>query len=246
LIDTAPNLKIDFNEICTLHYLLSDGLVLPQYSGKIRDHGVRISGSTYIPLENPKEIEKQLKRICAKATKIQNPFETGIFLLTHIAYLQAFIDINKRTSRLSANIPLIKSNAVPLSFNDIEKEDYNSAMLAVYELNQVEPLAELFNFSYIRSCQQYNLTVNTIEYDEIRVRFRSERRDILRHIITNKLTGNKLKNYLEKQKQLIPTEHQQHFYKNVKEDLKEIDLQRIAGLGVTPGQLQAWLKLQKE
>jgi hypothetical protein len=37
-----------------------------------------------------------------------DPFEQSFFLLTHIAYLQAFTDVNKRTSRLSANIPKSK------------------------------------------------------------------------------------------------------------------------------------------
>ena len=128
LVDGAPKIQIDFNEICTLHYLLSDGLITPPHSGNIRDSGVRIGGSTYIPLENKIEIERLLYLICEKAQIIQDPFECSLFLLTHIAYLQPFIDVNKRTSRLSANIPLITHNLVPLSFNDVEKEDYNTAI----------------------------------------------------------------------------------------------------------------------
>lgn len=48
LVDNAPRITVNPHEICTLHYLLSDGLVEPQYGGKVRDHGVRIGGSTYI------------------------------------------------------------------------------------------------------------------------------------------------------------------------------------------------------
>ena len=167
LVDGAPKIQIEFNEICTLHYLLSEGLITPQYSGKIRDYGVRIGGSTYVPLENKTEIERQLQIICQKAQQIQNPFECSLFLLCQIAYLQAFLDVNKRTSRLSANIPLIKHNLVPLSFNDVEKEDYNSAMIAIYELNDVYPLTELYTFSYLRGCQLYDVSAEAVGFDQI-------------------------------------------------------------------------------
>ncbi|WP_349815958.1 hypothetical protein [Coxiella burnetii] len=44
-----------------------------------------------------------------------DPFEQSFFILAPIAYLQAFVDVNKRTSRLSANIPLFRKNLVPLN-----------------------------------------------------------------------------------------------------------------------------------
>lgn len=244
LVDAASKIQIDFNEICTLHYLLSDGLIAPKYSGKIRDHGVRIGGSTYVPLEDKLELERKLGLICQKAGQIENPFECSLFLLAQISYLQAFIDVNKRTSRLSANIPLIKANLVPLSFNDIEKEDYNSAMISIYELNDMNPLNELYTFSYLRSCQLYAINVENINYDEIRIRYRQTRRDIIRHIITDQLIGTAITHYLRESIQTIPEEHKERFLKTVNEDLTEISPQRIAGLGITLQQLENWLKLK--
>lgn len=246
LVDSAPKILIDFNEICTLHFLLSDGLITTQYSGKIRDFGVRIGGSTYVPLENKIELDQLLHLICQKAQKIHDPFECSLFLLTQIAYLQPFLDVNKRTSRLSANIPLIKHNLVPLSFNDVEKEDYNSAMISIYELNDVTPLAELYTFSYLRSCQLYDVSVEVVGYDEIRVQYRQARRDIIRHIITHRLTNVVIDEYLQQQAEKISKEHRERFIKTVKEDLAEISLHRIAGLGVTAKQLEAWLIRSKE
>lgn len=70
--------------------------------------------------------------------------EQSFFLLIHIAYLQAFIDVNKRTARLSANIPLVRNNLSPLLFIDLDKDDYASAMIACYELNNERPMVELF------------------------------------------------------------------------------------------------------
>ncbi len=246
IVDGAPKIQIDLNEICTLHYLLSDGLIPTSYSGKVRDAGVRIGGSTYVPLENKVEIERLLYLICQKAQQIQDPFECSLFLLAQIAYLQPFLDVNKRTSRLSANIPLIKHNLVPLSFNDVEKEDYNSAMISIYELNDITPLIELYSFSYLRSCKLYDVSVEVVGYDEIRVRYRQARRDIVRHIITHRLIGGAIENYLQQQSLKISKEHREHFLKTVKEDLAEINLNRIAGLGITAQQLKAWLTINSK
>lgn len=246
LIDMTPKININFNEICTLHYLLADGLVAPQYSGKMRDHGVRIGASTYVPLENKIELENQLNKICQIAHQIQDPFEQSLFLLAHIAFLQAFTDVNKRTSRLSANIPLIQHNLVPLSFNDINKDDYNSAMICVYELNDIKPLAELYRFSYLRSCQYFTITTEAVGYDEVRVRYRQLRKDIIRYIITNKIIGKKLDDYMQMAtNKVIPEIDRQRFITTITEDLAAINVQRIAGIGITPEQLRDWLSHRK-
>ncbi len=75
-----------------------------------------------------------------KRTDGNNPFEQSIFLLVHISYLQAFIDVNKRTARLCANIALIQNNLVPLAFNDVQVafvDDAGSgAELAAYDAAQ--------------------------------------------------------------------------------------------------------------
>jgi Fic family protein len=93
---------------------------------------VRIGGeSTYIPFEDSKRLAQQLEKIAAKAALIKDSFEQSIFLLIHLSYLQAFSDVNKRTARLSTNIPLIKNNLVPLAFSDILVDDYMSAMIAI-------------------------------------------------------------------------------------------------------------------
>jgi len=74
LVDSAPRLKINKQTICTLHYLLSDGLVDSRYAGKVRVNGVRIQGSTYIPFEDPKRLQFQLDRITEKTALIEDPY----------------------------------------------------------------------------------------------------------------------------------------------------------------------------
>ncbi len=246
IVDNASRLTISEETICTLHYLLSDGLVEARYAGKIRDHEVRIGGSTYVPFKDKKQLQRRLNRIIEKAALIQNPYEQSLFLLVHTTYLQAFSDVNKRTARLSANIPLIKSNLVPLSFNDVEREDYISAIIAIYELQDVRPLLDLYLFSYMRTCAMYDSTVKAMGFDEIRVRYRQQRRDIIRHIILNQLTGASIKEYISSQNiKFIKKEDQASFFEDVMEDLREMDLSRIAGLGITPDQMNAWIAAQK-
>lgn len=243
LVNNAHKLKVDVNEVCTLHYLLADGLIPTQYAGKVRDYGVRIASSTYIPWENPEKLKKQLQATCQKAALIQNPFEQSLFLLAHIAYLQAFIDVNKRTSRLSANIPLIQQNLVPLSFNDINSDDYISAMIAIYELNDINPLIELYAYSYLRTCKLYEASTEALGFDEIRVRYRPQRREIIRYIITHDLSKNEAQAYIQEQSaQQINKNDQANFIEDVEEDINEINAQRIVGLGISVQQLNNWLK----
>lgn len=247
LVDNASRLTISEQTICTLHYLLADGLVEGRYAGKIRDHGVRIGGSTYVPFEDKKYLQSGLNRILEKAAMIENSYEQSLFLLVHITYLQAFTDVNKRTARLSANIPLIKSNLVPLSFNDVEREDYTSAVIAIYELQDIRPILDLYLFSYMRTCAMYNSTVKALGFDEVRVRYRQQRREVIRHIILHQLTGESLKEYLSNQSlKGIKQEDRESYFEDVMEDLKEIDLSRIAGLGISSDQLNAWIVANKK
>lgn len=244
LVDSAPRLEVSYNELCTLHYLLSDGLVVPAYSGKVRDHGVRVGASSYIPLESPAALDRQLRAIAAKATSIENPYEQSLFVLIHVAYLQAFTDVNKRTSRLAANIPLVKNNLVPLSFNAIGKDDYASAMIAIYELNDPRPLIRLYRTSYLRGCQEYDATAEALGFDDIRVRYRSQRRRIIGELITGLLTGDAMHAHIARETaRLIPRPHRDAFTEDIREDLEEITPARIAGLGVTAQALARWQAL---
>lgn len=243
LVDTAPRLSVNLQTIYTLHYLLADGLIEKRYAGKIRDHGVRIGGSTYIPFEDPKRLQLQLERIVEKAALIEDPYEQSLFLLIHITYLQAFSDVNKRTARLSANISLVMSNLVPLSFNDVEREDYISAMIAIYELQDVRPIVDLYLFSYMRTCAMYDSTVKAIGFDEVRVRYRQQRRTLIRDVILNRLVGTAMMDYISTQTgKLVAEKDQKAFLADILEDFEEMDQSRIAGLGITPDQLERWVK----
>lgn len=242
LVENAAQITVSKETIFTLHYLLADGLLEPKYAGKVRDHPVRVGGSVYMPYEESKKIQHQIELISEKAAKIENPFEQSFFLLIHISYIQAFADVNKRTARLCANIPLITQNLVPLSFNDLAREDYTSAMIAIYELQDVRPMVDLYVFSYLRTCAAYDSTLKSIGYDAIRVRYRSQRRGIIREIILGNLVGSALNAHLQTRvEKEIPQKAQKDFLQDILEDLDQMDASRIAGLGITLDQLSSWL-----
>jgi hypothetical protein len=123
----------------------------------------------------------------------------------------------------------------------LDREDYISALIAIYELQDIRPLLDLYIFCYMRTCAMYDSTVKAMGFDEIeiRVRYRQERRAL----ILNKLTGTTMKEYIYAQTvKLAKEENQKSFLEDVMEDLREMDLSRLAGLGITPDQLRslAW------
>ena len=244
LVDRAGSIDVTYDEVLTLHYLLSDGLVPPQHAGSIRDYGVRVSRSTFVPLEGQDRLTGQMMEVTGKAAEIDDPFEQSLFLLIHIAYVQGFADVNKRTSRLCANIPLVRHNLVPLSFNSVATDDYTSAIVAVYELNDARPIADLYRASYFRTCMEYEATAQALGFDEIRVRYRQQRRRAVAHIVSELLVGDALERYLEsKAATEIPLEHRHHFLTKIREDLMQLSPARLAGLGITRQELGRWLAL---
>ena len=68
--------------------------------------------------------------------------------MVQLPYLQAFDDVNKRVSRLAANIPFIRENLSPLSFVDVPETAYIDGLLGIYALNRTELLADVFVWAY--------------------------------------------------------------------------------------------------
>jgi hypothetical protein len=178
---------VDFTPytILSLHALLSDGLLEDSSAcGRIRSRPVEIGGSVYRPIAMPQRLEVLFGIIIAMAREIRDPFEQAFFIMVHLPYLQPFEDVNKRVSRLAANIPLIRHNLCPLSFIDVPERAYIDAMLGVYELNRIELLRDVFVWTYERSCQQY-LAVRRelVPPDTFRLRYRQALSETVKTIV---------------------------------------------------------------
>lgn len=246
LVQNVATLIPDEETIRTLHYLLADSLVAPGMAGKIRDEGIGVSGTTYAPLEGKDRLARLLGGLLDKALAIEDCFEKSLFLLGHIVYLQAFVDVNKRTSRLASVIPLITNDYVPQSFIDVDKDDYLKAMICLYELNETRPLADLYIWSYHRSCQHYDTAAQVVGFDEFAALYRKQRRELVALIIRLKIPAAEVPVYL---KDHTPTEvkrtHYDKFLQDVLNELEHLDVSRIAGLGITRQQMQDWLAIDE-
>jgi Fic family protein len=183
--------EIDFNRytILNLHALLANNLIAdPAAAGRLRYIAVGIERSAFHPLEMPQLIEESFDQILASAAAISDPFEQAFFLMVHIPYLQAFDDVNKRVSRLAANIPLIKGNLSPLSFADVPRDIYSEAVLGVYELTKVDLLRDVFIWAYERSAARYAAVRQSLgEPDAFRLRHREQFRELIGDLVRSQV-----------------------------------------------------------
>ncbi|MYA17740.1 MAG: hypothetical protein F4Z28_13750 [Gammaproteobacteria bacterium] len=147
---------------------------------------LRDGASAYRPLEVPAQVEECFDHVLATAQAIDDPFEQALFCLVQLPYLQAFDDVNKRVSRLAANIPFIKNNLSPLSFNDVPRDYYSDAVLLVYEQNDTLLLKNLFLWAYERSAGRYGAVRQSVGGpDPFRLRHREALRELVGEVVRN-------------------------------------------------------------
>jgi fido (protein-threonine AMPylation protein) len=182
LIDEVPLYGLTVMVIRNIHTLLMQGLLHDEDSlGAIRQKVVNISNTAYVPAHMPSLLEEILGIIVAKARDIKNPVEAAFFLWVNLAYLQPFEDGNKRTSRLSANIPLLMYNCAPLSFLDVTDDDYSRARIGVYEKLDVSIAADLFAWTYRRSIGKYAVQIQAAGLPDL---FRATHRDAINELVS--------------------------------------------------------------
>jgi Fic family protein len=242
-VEQADLIDLDPYTILNLHALLSDGLLEdPRDCGRLRQRAVEISGSVYLPLAMPQRIEEQFHRVLAVAQAVADPFEQAFFALAHIPYLQPFIDVNKRVSRLAANISLIRGNLCPLSFIDVPERAYVDAVLGVYELNRVELLRDVFVWAYERSCQQYVAVQQSLAPpDSFRLRYRTALAETIRSIIQNRqlATTDSVRAAMSSS---VNPEDQERFIELVLREFETLYEGNIARFGLRPSEFAAWGK----
>ena len=246
LIDSSPLVGINRYTILSLHALLSNELMGNlEASGRLRSMAVGIRKSIYHPLSIPQLIEECFQQIIETANAIKNPFEQAFFLMVHLPYLQPFEDVNKRVSRLAANIPLIQKNLCPLSFVDVPQEIYVSGLLGVYELNKIDLLRDVFIWAYERSCLMYSVKRRELgDPDPFRIRYRPVISELVVHIVRNRMNKTNaiahIRNYA---KISVPVEEQIHFIEEVEKDLMSLHEGNIARHRLLPSEYQLWQEI---
>jgi hypothetical protein len=245
LAETIDENKFHRRTVLNLHALLSDNLLgNPAASGRLRNIPVGVAKSVYEPLAVPQLIEEIFARILNTVTAISDPFEQAFFFLVHLPYLQPFEDVNKRVSRLAANIPLIQYNLCPLSFVDVPEDLYINGLLGVYELNRIELLRDVFVWTYERSCDRYEVVRHTLgEPDPFRLRYRDALINCIGKIVRQAGQGKVSdinKALTEMANDLVEAPDRGQFVKVAKEEIEALHEGNFARYRIRPSEFDAW------
>lgn len=241
LIDNADTTNFDRYTLFNLHSALSENLLPnPADEGRIRPHTVEIGNSVYHPVSVPAQLGELFDLLLQKAGRIDNPFEQSFFIMVHLPYLQPFADVNKRTSRLAANIPLIKANVCPLTFLDVPPQAYIAAMLGVYELGRIELLRDVYVWAYERSTQAYlAIRQELAEPDPLRMQYRDVIKQCVRSVVQhpNRKPATAINNVLKKH---VEPAHRDEVNALIGDELGRLHEGVLARYGLKPSEYLAW------
>ena len=241
LVRDVEHARVTTDTIIALHAFLSDGLMAdPSACGRLRSRAVEIGGSVYLPVALPQRLEELFGIVVQVAAEIHDPFEQAFFLMVHLPYLQPFEDVNKRVSRLAANIPFIRHNLCPLSFIDVPPQAYVDAMMGVYELNRVELLRDVFVWAYERSCQHYvAVKQNLVPPDIFRLRYRQALSEVVATIIRNDVAATDA-SIRARTPAAVTEADQEHFIELALGEFKTLHAGNAIRFGLRPLELASW------
>jgi hypothetical protein len=243
LVSAADEIGFNRYTVLNLHGMLAQNLLPDEAAaGRLRRIAVGIERSAFHPLEVPQLIEECFNQLLATAQAIHNPFEQSFFAMVQMPYLQPFDDVNKRVSRLAANIPFIKANLSPLSFTDVPRSTYINAILGVYELNQVDLLKDVFVWAYERSAERYAAVRQSLGDPDP---FRQQHRETLRQVVgdavrrhmTRKEASAHIADWVESN---LAADERARFREMAESDLLNLHDGNFARLQVRPSEFAAW------
>lgn len=241
LVENIGTTGFDRYTLMNLHSTLSENLLPnPSDEGRIRLHAVDIGKSVYHPLSGSAQIEAALDTLLDKINQITDPFEQSFFVMVHLPYLQPFADINKRTSRLAANLPLFRTNLCPLTFLDVSEHAYSRAILGLYEMTRVELLRDVYVWAYERSTQEY-LTIkqDLAEPDPVRLAWRDVIKQTIRDVVThpNQDTFSIIQQTVIAS---VPKADRNNVQALIVEELRRLHEGVLARYGLRPSEFAAW------
>nr|WP_305234814.1 Fic family protein [Rhodoferax sp.] len=246
LVENIDSAELNRYTLMNLHSALAENLLPnPADEGRVRQHAVDIGKSVYRPLSKPQQIEDALSALLVKANQIHDPFEQSFFMMVHLPYLQPFADINKRTSRLAANLPLFRANLCPLTFMDVPEQAYSRATLGVFEMTRVELLRDLYVWAYERSTQEYLVIKQDLaEPDPLRLAWRDFIKQTIREVILQPQV-DPLASIAQSVAQRIPEQEQAEVQALIVEELRRLHEGVLARYGLRPSELLAWQELHR-
>ena len=153
VLDIPDYLKeLSVHRIEDIHSILTKELEVER---NIRHRRVGITGTNYRPLDNEFQIREALEDTCTLVNGKDNVFEKAFLTLVLLSYIQAFVDGNKRTARITSNAILIANGYCPISFRTVDSIDYKKAMLMFYEQNSIAAFKKIFIEQFLFAVKTY-------------------------------------------------------------------------------------------
>lgn len=153
VLDIPDYLKeLSVHRIEDIHSILTKELEVDR---NIRHRRVGITGTNYRPLDNEFQIREALEDTCTLVNGKDNVFEKALLTLVLLSYIQAFVDGNKRTARITSNAILIANGYCPISFRTVDSIDYKKAMLMFYEQNNIAAFKKIFIEQFLFAVKTY-------------------------------------------------------------------------------------------
>ena len=153
VLDVPDYLKeLSVHRIEDIHSILTKELEVDR---NIRHRRVGITGTNYRPLDNEFQIREALEDTCTLVNGKNNVFEKALLTLVLLSYIQAFVDGNKRTARITSNAILIANGYCPISFRTVDSIDYKKAMLMFYEQNNIAAFKKIFIEQFLFAVKTY-------------------------------------------------------------------------------------------
>jgi Fic family protein len=243
LVGAADEIGFNRYTILNLHGILAQNLLQDEgAAGRLRHIAVGIERSTFHPLEVPQLIDECFNRMLAKAAAIHDPFEQALFIMVQLPYLQPFDDVNKRVSRLAANIPFIRHNLSPLSFTDVPRSLYTDSLLSVYELNEVDLLKDVFIWAYGRSAEKYSAVRQSLgEPDPFRFKHSAALREVVSHLVRDRIDRAAVGAVIEAwADENIAVDDRKRFREMVENELLNLHEGNFARYQIRPSEFEAW------
>jgi len=244
LLEIAMQEKVTYQDICNVHALLSDNLLGdPSASGRLRNIAVGITGSAYRPIDNPHILKEYFELFLDKFNAIEHPFEQSFFSLIHLSYLQPFEDVNKRTARLTSNIPLIKYNFRPLGFIDVDQKEYAQSLLQLYENKNIEFIRELYIQAYKRSSKHYSaVQQNMGEPNLLKLKYRNIIHGIVHDVVQQKVPGSQLPKVIQNLIETRTSSHldRQELFKLIETEILSLHEGNIARFKISAKEYLDW------
>lgn len=247
LVGEPPPATLDERSVKTLHALLMENLLgNAADEGRLRTSPVQIGGSVFVPLANPQLIDECFRQLVLTARQLEDPFEVAFLLLVQLPYLQPFIDGNKRTARLAANVPFVLHNLVPLSFVDVPRDLFQKAYLALYEQRRVEPLRDIFSWAYERSAARLGQVQASLgEPDPFRLEHRQTLREVVSALVKQMVAPAQRRGFLEGFAAAhLPSPVRPRFVAMAELEVESLHDGNFARYGLRPSEFNEWKQLR--